>query len=483
MSKRQQPESGSEHPLEEKPVGAVKRTKAAGSKASRVFTEYPAEQKQFFSTHLLAWYLIHRRDLPWRRSRNPYHIWISEVMLQQTRVDTVIPYFHKFTELFPTVEALATAPEDEVLKAWEGLGYYSRARNLQQAVREVHEQYGGTVPDSKEEFSSLRGVGPYTSGAVLSIAYNKPEPAVDGNVMRVLSRYFLIEDDIAKPAARIGMEKLARDLIPEGAAGDFNQALMELGAMVCTPRSPQCLTCPVMDQCAGRLAGREETLPVKTKAKPPMPERRLVALIEGEGENAGRILIRQRPQEGLLARMWELPHVVLGPSAGGPDAPMAAVSPGTAEPGADEAAAQSAAGDAGTVLAAPGDPGDAAAGGIAPASAARRGRRGAAGSADSPAWGGDARNMALLQSALADEEHVDVLPQEWIADTNHTFSHLYWDMKVYRCRLGGSAGAPAGQLPYRYRWMAPEEMERYAFPNVFLRVLKMYEEEHGPSRP
>ncbi|MBV6717089.1 A/G-specific adenine glycosylase [Paenibacillus chitinolyticus] len=447
--------------------------------------EYPTEQKRFFSANLLAWYLIHRRDLPWRRSRNPYYIWISEVMLQQTRVDTVIPYFHRFVDLFPTVEALAVAPEDEVLKAWEGLGYYSRARNLQQAVREVHERYGGIVPDTKEDISSLRGVGPYTSGAILSIAYNKPEPAVDGNVMRVLSRYFLIEDDIAKPAARVGMERLARDLIPEGSAGDFNQALMELGAMVCTPRSPQCLTCPVMDHCSGRLAGREETLPVKSKAKPPKPERRLVALIEGEGENAGRILIRQRPQEGLLARMWELPHVELPAAAsGGARGSLAAAEPPGPEGGpglllaaADEAAASSAGAD----RPAEAQPavGSAAAGPEAPAKRGRRGKAAAAGSEAPAAWPGDAHSMEQLRIALAEEEHVDVLPQGWIADTNHTFSHLYWDMKVYRCRLGGQGGAPAGQLPYRYRWMSPEELERYAFPNVFLRVLKMYAGEQG----
>lgn len=266
------------------------------------------EKKRYFSTELLSWYLKHRRDLPWRRSRDPYHIWISEVMLQQTRVETVIPYFHRFTERFPTMEALANAPEEDVLKLWEGLGYYSRARNLQGAVREVQERYAGVVPDTLTEISTLKGVGPYTAGAVLSIAYNKPEPAVDGNVMRVLSRYFLIEDDIMKVSTRGRMEKLAKELIPEGAAGDFNQGLMELGAMVCTPRSPHCLTCPVMEHCAAREAGMEEQLPVKKKAKPPRPEYRMAALIEGDGPNAGKVLIRQRPQEGLLARMWELPH-------------------------------------------------------------------------------------------------------------------------------------------------------------------------------
>ncbi|MUG73773.1 MULTISPECIES: A/G-specific adenine glycosylase [Paenibacillus] len=272
-------------------------------------------QKHYFSTELLSWYRRHKRDLPWRRSRNPYYIWVSEIMLQQTRVDTVIPYFNRFIDKFPTVQALAEAPEDEVLKAWEGLGYYSRARNLQSAVREVNERYGGVVPDTKDDVASLKGVGPYTTGAILSIAYNKPEPAVDGNVMRVLSRYFLIEDDIMKPKTRVRMEALAQELIPEGAAGDFNQALMELGALVCTPKSPHCLTCPVLAHCDGRAAGMEETLPVKSKAKPPRPESRAAVLIEGAGRQAGKVLIRQRPQNGLLARMWELPHTALPPGA------------------------------------------------------------------------------------------------------------------------------------------------------------------------
>lgn len=269
---------------------------------------YSIEAKHYFSRELLAWYQQYKRDLPWRRHRNPYYIWVSEIMLQQTRVDTVIPYFHRFIDKFPTIEALADAPEEEVLKSWEGLGYYSRARNLQSAAREVKAQYGGEVPQEKASVAALKGVGPYTTGAILSIAYNQPEPAVDGNVMRVLSRYFLIEEDIMKGSTRAFMEGLVVELIPAGEASSFNQALMELGALVCTPKSPQCLTCSVMQHCAGRIAGMEEHLPVKTKAKPPRPEYRAVALIEGTGKHAGQVLIRQRNSEGLLARMWELPH-------------------------------------------------------------------------------------------------------------------------------------------------------------------------------
>jgi len=270
------------------------------------------EMKRFFGRELLAWYRRGNRDLPWRRSRDPYYIWVSEIMLQQTRVETVIPYFNRFIERFPTVRDLAEAPEEDVLKLWEGLGYYSRARNLQAAAREVAERYGGRVPNDVEAVRGLKGVGPYTAGAILSIAFGRPEPAVDGNVMRVLSRFFCIDEDIARPATRTGMEALAREMIPEDAAGDFNQALMELGALVCTPRSPRCLPCPVMEHCAGRIAGREEELPVKSKAKPPKPQHRLAVLAVRAD---GRVLVRQRPARGLLAKLWELPHVE-APSAG-----------------------------------------------------------------------------------------------------------------------------------------------------------------------
>ncbi|HZG55176.1 A/G-specific adenine glycosylase [Paenibacillus sp.] len=277
---------------------------------------FDEDAKLVFSRELLAWYRAHKRDLPWRRTRNPYHIWVSEVMLQQTRVETVKPYFERFVSLFPTVEALAEAPEETVLKAWEGLGYYSRARNLQAAAREVAERYGGEVPDAKERFAALKGVGPYTAGAVMSIAFNRREPAVDGNVMRVLSRYFCIEEDIAKGGTRAMMERLQYELIPEGEASDFNQAIMELGALVCTPKSPHCLTCPVMARCAGRLEGKEESLPIKTKAKPPRPEYRACAFVVDErGE---RVLLRRRPAEGLLADMWEPPHVEFGAAGWSP---------------------------------------------------------------------------------------------------------------------------------------------------------------------
>lgn len=289
---------------------------------------------QYFTTELLAWYDREKRDLPWRRDNHPYRVWVSEIMLQQTRVDTVIPYFERFMARFPTLHVLADAPEEDVLKAWEGLGYYSRARHLHAAAREVCELYGGTVPEEPDLVRRLPGVGPYTAGAILSIAFNRPEPAVDGNVMRVMSRYFLLEDDVAKPATRAKMEGLVRRLIPKGRPGDFNQAIMDLGATVCTPKNPGCLTCPVMAHCAGRLAGRERDLPVKTKARKPRPEYRAVALIEGTGSRKGKVLIRRRPDQGLLAGMWELPHVLLeGKRFAGAEAALSEGLDGLAVPG------------------------------------------------------------------------------------------------------------------------------------------------------
>ena len=269
------------------------------------------DAQTYFVQELLTWFRANQRDLPWRRTKNPYHIWVSEIMLQQTRVDTVMPYFNRFVERFPTIEALAEAPEADVLKHWEGLGYYSRARNLQAAVREVHALYDGQVPQTRAEISTLKGVGPYTAGAILSIAFDKQEPAVDGNVMRVLSRYFLLRDDIAKPATRVKLEQQLYGMIP-AAAGDFNQALMELGATVCTPKAPLCLTCPVMAHCAGRIAGEELALPVKTKAKAARLEQRAVAVVRLAD---GRVLVRKRPNQGLLAGMGEFPHALAGDDA------------------------------------------------------------------------------------------------------------------------------------------------------------------------
>lgn len=266
---------------------------------------------QVLAEGLVSWFRGNQRDLPWRRTRDPYRIWVSEIMLQQTRVDTVIPYYERFIERYPTVQALAEAVEADLLKVWEGLGYYSRVRNMHAAAQTVVEQFNGVIPDTREEISKLKGIGPYTAGAILSIAFGKAEPAVDGNVLRVISRYYLLYDDIAKASTRTKVEELVASVIPEDSAGDFNQALMELGALVCTPRSPGCERCPVSSHCGAYLAGEVEQLPIKTKAKKPRYEERATYIIEGTGEREGKIMLRKRPDEGLLAGMWELPHELL----------------------------------------------------------------------------------------------------------------------------------------------------------------------------
>jgi A/G-specific adenine glycosylase len=263
-----------------------------------------------FQRDLISWFEKEQRDLPWRKDRDPYKIWVSEIMLQQTRVETVIPYFHQFIEQFPTLEALADADEEKVLKAWEGLGYYSRVRNLHAAVKEVKERYGGKVPNRAEEFSKLKGVGPYTTGAVLSIAYGVPEPAVDGNVMRVLSRIFLIWEDIAKVRTRKLFEEIVRLIIDKENPSYFNQALMELGALICTPGKPACLLCPVQAHCRAFHEGVQTELPVKTKKAKIKEVPIVAAVIEDE---TGKVLIHKRDNEGLLANLWEFPNCEILP--------------------------------------------------------------------------------------------------------------------------------------------------------------------------
>ncbi|QCJ41560.1 A/G-specific adenine glycosylase [Bacillus sp. S3] len=261
-----------------------------------------------FQHDLISWFKQEQRDLPWRKDQDPYKVWVSEIMLQQTRVDTVIPYFNRFIEWFPTIDDLAEAEEDKVLKAWEGLGYYSRVRNLQSAVKEVREKYNGEVPNTPKEIAELKGVGPYTAGAILSIAYGIPEPAVDGNVMRVLSRILSIWEDIAKASSRKVFEKAVRELISHEDPSSFNQALMELGALICTPTSPSCLLCPVRDHCQAFFEGVQNELPIKTKKTKTRDVQLAAAIIT---DPTGKLLIHKRPAAGLLANLWEFPTVEL----------------------------------------------------------------------------------------------------------------------------------------------------------------------------
>ena len=253
---------------------------------------------------LLAWYEKNARVLPWREDPRPYRVWVSEIMLQQTRVEAVKPYFQRFMEALPTVEALAEAPEEQVLKLWEGLGYYSRARNLHRAAKLVAERYGGEVPGTVKELLALPGVGSYTAGAVASIAFGVQAPAVDGNVLRVVSRLLCREEDILSPVVKKMTEQEIAAILPQGRAGDFNQAMMELGALICLPGgNPACKSCPLEGICRARALGVEGSLPVKAQKKPRRVEKRTVFLLVC----GGRAALRQRDEKGLLAGLWELP--------------------------------------------------------------------------------------------------------------------------------------------------------------------------------
>ncbi len=263
-----------------------------------------AQMKTLLSRRLLIWYRRQSRPLPWRQTCDPYRIWISEIMLQQTQVDTVIPYYQRFLEMFPDVVALADASLEQVLKAWENLGYYSRARNLHVAARMIVDAYGGKIPDTPEEIKTLPGIGPYSAGAILSIAYGKPLPAVDGNVRRILSRVFAIRKPMDDAREQKNLVVLAATLIPVRHPGDFNQALMDLGATICRPKNPACSNCPIASVCRAQLAGLQSILPITRKA-PAIPHRQAAAAVIRNA--CGELLVVKRPVSGLLASLWKLP--------------------------------------------------------------------------------------------------------------------------------------------------------------------------------
>lgn len=253
---------------------------------------------------LLEWYETAKRDLPWRRTRDPYRIWVSEIMLQQTRVEAVRGYYARFMEALPDVQALAAADEQLCLKLWEGLGYYSRVRNLHRAAQTVCADYGGRLPDSYAALLKLPGIGDYTAGAIASIAFGERVPAVDGNVLRVTAR--LTEDcrPITDTAVRADLRSQLAEIVPEGRAGVFNQAMMEIGATVCVPNgAPHCSACPLSRLCMGFLSGTAAALPVRAAKKPRRIEPRTVFLLRAGEQTA----LRRRPKKGLLAGLWELP--------------------------------------------------------------------------------------------------------------------------------------------------------------------------------
>ncbi len=271
-------------------------------------------KKPRVASRLLSWYKENKRILPWRGNRDPYAVWVSEIMLQQTRVETVLPYFKSWMKQFPTLHALASASERDVLNAWEGLGYYSRARNFHKAVEIVVENYGGKLPRDVNELRKLPGIGRYTAGALASILYGMDEPALDGNLKRVYARLF----DVKKPVNSTEGEKilwqLARENLPKGKAAEFNQALMDLGAMVCLPRIPRCEVCPLVRDCKANARGTQHLRPVRMARKAVPHHIHAAAVVV----KSGKVLLAQRPMKGLLAGMWEFPNVrVKGDSAAG----------------------------------------------------------------------------------------------------------------------------------------------------------------------
>ena len=259
-----------------------------------------------FRQKLLAWYDENKRDLPWRRSKNPYHIWVSEIMLQQTRVDTVIPYYERFLDWFPTVESLANAPEERLLKVWEGLGYYSRVRNMQTAARQIMFDFQGEFPSTYEGISSLKGIGPYTAGAISSIAFNIPQPAVDGNVMRVLARLFEVNHDIGNPSNRKIFQAMMEILIDPDRPGDFNQALMDLGSDIEAPVNPRPEESPVKDFSAAYQHGTMNRYPIKAPKKKPIPIYLKALLVQN---SQGQFLLEKNESEKLLAGFWHFPLI------------------------------------------------------------------------------------------------------------------------------------------------------------------------------
>ena len=259
-----------------------------------------------FRQKLLAWYDENKRDLPWRRSKNPYHIWVSEIMLQQTRVDTVIPYYERFLDWFPTVESLANAPEERLLKAWEGLGYYSRVRNMQTAAQQIMSEFEGKFPSTYEGISSLKGIGPYTAGAISSIAFNLPQPAVDGNVMRVLARLFEVNHDIGNPSNRKLFQAMMEVLIDPDRPGDFNQALMDLGSDIEAPVNPRPEESPVKEFSAAYQHGTMDRYPIKAPKKKPIPIY-LKALVVQNSQ--GQFLLEKNESENLLVGFWHFPLI------------------------------------------------------------------------------------------------------------------------------------------------------------------------------
>jgi A/G-specific adenine glycosylase len=264
----------------------------------------PIAQKEKIQTKLLQWFKKNGRDLPWRKTRDPYAIWVSEIMLQQTQVTTVIPYYQKFLKFIPTIHHLAKSDLSKVLKVWEGLGYYSRARNLHRASQIVLTRFHGKIPETLKDLLGLPGIGRSTAGSILSFAFHKDAPILDGNAKRVLSRLFAVSSNPVKSKTEGLLWQISESLIPKGFSNPFNQALMDLGSMLCTPKDPQCPRCPLHRFCKGRASGEPERFPTKRLKKSVPHVESVSAVIKKDG----RVLLNQRPPAGLLGGLWEFPN-------------------------------------------------------------------------------------------------------------------------------------------------------------------------------
>ncbi len=321
---------------------------------------------------LVDWYAENKRMLPWRRTQDAYHVWVSEIMLQQTRIEAVMGYYHRFMEAFPTVEALVAAPIEQVLKMWEGLGYYSRARNLHKAAQRVVEL--GGFPNSYDEIVKLPGIGDYTAGAIAAIAFGQPVTAIDGNVMRVVSRIYALEEDIMLPASKKNVKQILESVYPKDRASDFVQGLMELGELICIPGSPRCESCPIQQHCRALAEGKQTVLPLRLPKTKKKTEERIVLVAEEDG----KVLLMKRPEQGLLGGLWEYPNVL-------------------------------------------------------------------ADSADK------------VRTAMLDAYGIEIEPEEYVADAVHVFTHIKWNMKVYRGKV--AAGSDFAALRRPYIWASREQLE------------------------
>ncbi|NLM14147.1 MAG: A/G-specific adenine glycosylase [Epulopiscium sp.] len=342
-----------------------------------------------FHRQLINWYKKFCRVLPWRENSDPYRIWLSEIMLQQTQVATVIDYFNRFIKSYPNVEALNQAKEEDVFKLWEGLGYYSRARNLIRCAKTIVEEYNGIFPKDINKLKKLPGIGPYTAGAIMSIAYNEPVPAIDGNVMRVISRYRMLDVNISDTKIRSIFEKEVMALMG-GSPREFNQALMELGATICTPKQPKCSECPVKEGCKAFKNETTEQYPVKLKKLQKKVMKMAVIILEHQG----KMMIVKRPNSGLMANLWGFPAIPYLP--------------------------------------------------------------------ESP--------KSTVKQYMKDEFDLEVLVNEIKEGPRHIFTHLIWEMQIFKCNLK-STNEEINPIEFpEIQWVKQEQLKKYAFPTAFKKL-------------